>query len=136
MSVWLIVTSADHVARGVELGIVQVNHGKRAGLARMQRGDTIVYYSPTSTRGGAEKLQQFTALGVVDGDEIWQADEGSFQPFRRSARYMHAHAADLAPLKGQLELTSQPNWGYRLRLGLLNLSEDDAAILTAAMMAP
>lgn len=136
MRVWLIVTSADHVARGVELGIVQVNHGKRAGLARMQRGDTIVHYSPTTTRGGTVKLQQFTALGTVDGDKIWQADEGSFHPFRRSAHYLHTQAAELLPLKGQLELTSQPNWGYRLRLGLLTLSDNDAAILKAAMMAP
>ncbi len=35
---WIGVVSYEHVQREVELGIAQFNHGKRAALARMQRG--------------------------------------------------------------------------------------------------
>ncbi|MEJ1231140.1 MAG: EVE domain-containing protein [Galbitalea sp.] len=55
MSAWLGVVSRSHVERGVDLGIAQVMHGKRAGLARMKPGDWLVYYShapptPTASR--------------------------------------------------------------------------------------
>ena len=43
---WIIVASKDHVMRGVTLGFAQAGHGKRSGLARMHKGDMVVYYSP------------------------------------------------------------------------------------------
>ena len=36
---WLGVVSREHVLRGVEVGIVQVNHGKRTPLERLSPGD-------------------------------------------------------------------------------------------------
>ncbi len=36
---WIVVASKDHVARGVEAGIAQACHGKRAPLQRMQPDD-------------------------------------------------------------------------------------------------
>jgi hypothetical protein len=56
VTAWLGVVSAEHVARGVSLGIAQ--------------------------------LRQFTAVGRVSGDDIWQGDEGSFHPFRRAVDYL------------------------------------------------
>ena len=86
MTAWLGVVSADHVARGVELGIAQIGHGKKAGLARMDAGDLLVVYSPRRTLGGAS-LQAFTAVGRVVDDQLWQADEGDFRPWRRRVDY-------------------------------------------------
>ena len=136
MTAWLGVVSAEHVARGVERGIAQIGHGKRAGLARMRRGDTLIYYSPTRRLGDGVPLRQFTAVGTVSGDEIWQADEGEFHPFRRALEYRNAHPVALATLKDVLELTKQPNWGYHLRRGLITLSTTDAESIEAAMMRP
>lgn len=134
MTAWLGVASADHVARGVRLGIAQIGHGTRAGLARMRRGDTLIYYSPTRRLGDGVPLRQFTAIGVISGDEIWQADEGDFHPFRRAIDYRAARPAAIEPLKHELQLTATPNWGYRLRRGLLTLGDVDAEIIDAAMM--
>ncbi|NNN08957.1 MAG: EVE domain-containing protein [Acidimicrobiaceae bacterium] len=134
MTAWSGVVSRDHVHRGVELGIGQIGHGKRAGLARMKRGDWLIYYSPRSSLESYELLQSFTAIGVVADDEIWQADEGDFKPWRRRVNYvMNATETPIRPLTGILAITSFPNWGYQLRRGLLMLSDADFTIIQGAM---
>jgi hypothetical protein len=134
MTGWLGVVSAEHVRRGVGLGIAQIGHGKRAGLARMAAGDTLIYYSPRERINDGPALKSFTAIGTVTDDEIWQADEGSFRPFRRRVTYdLSAHPVEIDTLKGELDLTSAPNWGYALRRGLVQLSEDDVARIRLAM---
>ncbi len=134
MSAWLGVVSAEHVRRGVSLGIAQIGHGKRAGLARMHEGDTLVYYSPVEQLGDSSPLRQFTAIGTIADDVIWQADENGFMPFRRKVRYENADPVCLDGVKELLTLTSTPNWGYQLRRGLIALDPDDVAVLRAAML--
>jgi hypothetical protein len=133
VNAWLGVVSAEHVRRGVNLGIAQIGHGKRAGLARMKAGDTLVYYSPVERLGDGTPLRRFTALGTVADDEIWQADEGDFKPFRRRVRYEHATPVDVESVRNLLLLTASPNWGYQLRRGLIPLEEADVQILRSRM---
>ncbi|NNN09364.1 MAG: EVE domain-containing protein [Acidimicrobiaceae bacterium] len=134
MSAWLGVVSRDHVRRGVENGIAQIGHGERTGLARMKRGDWLIYYSPSSSLENNEPLQSFTAIGVVADDEICQADEGGFKPWRRRVNYVtNATETPIRPLIGILVMTSTPNWGYQLRRGLLMLSDADFTIIQGAM---
>jgi hypothetical protein len=136
MTAWLGVVSADHIGRGVELGIAQVGHGKRSGLARMRPGDHLVYYSPRDTLGGVP-LQAFTAIGRVADDEVWQADEGDFSPWRRRVAYQtSARTVPLASVRHRLELTSGRHWGHQFRRGLVPLSDRDAEVLAAAMDGP
>lgn len=134
MSGWLGVVSAAHVRRGVELGFAQLGHGRRSGLAKLKQGDTLVYYSPVETLGDRKPLQEFTALGVIEDDEVWQADEGDFHPFRRRVRYEHCLPVSLDAVRPQLHLTTAPNWGYQLRRGLIALDEHDVAALREAML--
>ncbi len=134
MGAWLGVVSAEHVRRGVELGIAQIGHGKRSGLARMTPGDTLVYYSPVERLGDGTPLRQFTALGTVADDEIWQADDGDFHPFRRRVAYENVRPVPLQEVKDRLLLTASPNWGYQLRRGLLPLEEQDLAVLRGAFL--
>ncbi|PYI66708.1 EVE domain-containing protein [Arthrobacter livingstonensis] len=133
MNAWLGVISAEHVRRGVALGIGQIGHGKRPGLARMRTGDTLVYYSPVEKTGDRTPLQQFTAIGDIADDEIWQADEGTFKPFRRRVRYLDATPVALVAVRDQLHLTAEANWGYQLRRGLIPLDDHDAVVLRNAM---
>ena len=133
MTAWLGVVSADHVARGVGLGIAQIGHGRKAGLARMRAGDRLVYYSPRDTPGGAP-LQAFTAFGRVMDDELWQADEGGFRPWRRKVAYeASARTVPLDEVRAELELTRGTHWGHQLRRGLVPLSDHDARIVADAM---
>ena len=134
MNTWLGVASAEHVRRGVSLGIAQIGHGKRAGLARMTEGDILVYYSPTEHLGDRAKLQRFTALGTVADSEIRQADEGDFKPFRRRIRYESVRSLPLQEVGSLLDLTADPHWGYQLRRGLIPLSLHDREILWQLMV--
>lgn len=134
MTAWLGVVSAQHVRRGVSLGIAQIGHGKRAGLARMHAGDTLIYYSAREGMREGAVLRQFTAIGTVADDEIWQADEGDFKPFRRRVSYeASARPVGVDSLSGRLDLTAEPNWGYQLRLGLVQLTDRDAQVIREAM---
>ncbi len=135
MNHWLGVVCRDHVHRGTERGIAQLGHGRRDGLARLTAGDGFVYYSPrTSLRDGAP-LQAFTALGVVADDEIWQAHEGDFRPWRRRIDYLPDVTE--TPIRSlSLDLTAQPGWGIQLRRGLVPLTAGDFDRIRTAMLAP
>jgi hypothetical protein len=128
---WLGVVCRDHVRRGVTQGVAQLGHGKRDGLARLSPGDWLVYYSPRTSLRDGEVLQEFTAIGEVADPEIWQADEGSFKPWRRRVRYVPSAAVAIRDLP--LDLTAKPNWGYQLRRGLIPLSEHDFRAIRSAM---
>ena len=132
MNHWLGVVCRDHVRRGTERGIAQLGHGKRDGLARLTAGDWLVYYSPrTSLRDGAP-LQAFTALGVVADDEIWQAHEGHFHPWRRRIHYL-PNVVETPIRSLGLAFTAQPGWGVQLRRGLVQLTDDDFRRIHEAM---
>ncbi len=131
---WLGVVSRAHVRRGVERGIAQIGHGKQNGLRRMSEGDWLVYYSPREGIREGEVVKGFTAIGKLPDDEIWQAADGDFKPWRRRVDYRpDAREIPISELSHELELTASPNWGYSLRRGLLELSSKDFAVIDAAM---
>jgi hypothetical protein len=131
---WLGVVSRDHVLRGVEEGIAQIGHGRSAGLQRMSAGDGFVYYSPRDAYPKGAPVKAFTAVGRVTDDEVWQADEGDFKPWRRRIDYeSEATPVPIADLRDRLDLTAAPNWGYALRRGLIELSAADFALIHEAM---
>jgi hypothetical protein len=134
MTAWLGVVCRDHVRRGTERGIAQLGHGKRDGLARLTAGDWLVYYSPRTSLRDGEPLQAFTAVGRVADDEIWQAHEGDFHPWRRRVDYLPG--AVETPIRTlRLDLTARPGWGNLLRRGLVRLSDEDFERISAAMRA-
>jgi hypothetical protein len=131
---WLGVVSRDHVLRGVEKGIAQIGHGKSTGLRRMSAGDGFVYYSPRDAYPKGAPVKAFTAIGRVTDDEVWQADEGEFKPWRRRIDYERgAIEVPIADLSDRLDLTAKPNWGYALRRGLVEITPKDFALIQAAM---
>ncbi len=133
MSAWLGVVSRSHVEHGVDLGIAKVMHGKRAGLARMKPGDWLVYYSPRTEYPNGEPLKAFTAIGQIVDDDIRQAEEGDFRPFRRRVDYLPlGREVPVAEVSEQLELTADSNWGYQLRRGLIPLSDADLRVIRDA----
>jgi EVE domain len=134
MNAWLGIVSREHVRRGVALGIAQIGHGKRAGLARMAPGDWLVYYSPRNALGEPATLRTFTAIGQIADKELWQADEGDFKPWRLGVTYVaDAVEVPLLELQSRLDLCAEPNWGYQLRRGLVPLSGHDLEQVRAAM---
>lgn len=130
---WLGVVSRAHVQRGVAGGFAQLCHGKAQPLRRMRRGDWLIYYSPAIEMGGAP-LRAFTAIGQVEGEEIYRYDMGGgFIPYRRDVRYFEAKEAMLDMIKQELKFCAGPNWGMALRRGHLPLDAADFATIAAAM---
>jgi hypothetical protein len=132
------VVQREHVRRGVALGIAQANHGSRAALEQMGESDGLVYYSPKTDIDG-EPLKQFTAIGRIADDEVYQADElGNFRPWRRRIDYdLDAIDTSIRPLLPVLDLTrDNPNWGYQLRRGLLEISRRDFEVIRQQMRRP
>jgi hypothetical protein len=132
---WIAVASAEHVRRGHREGFMQVCHGKAAPLRRVKPGSRVVYYSPTETFGGSDRLQAFTALGLVRDVETYQVDMGGgFQPFRRDIDWLKTKPALIKPLLDQLELTKgQRNWGQKFRFGLVAIGTRDMTVIAEAM---
>jgi EVE domain len=132
---WIAVASAERVRIGRSKGFMQVCHGKAAPLRRIQPGDGIVYYSPTSVFRGKDQLQSFTAIGAVRDGAPYQADvDGGFMPFRRDVDWHRGDETPIKPLVGRLEFTTgKRNWGFQLRFGLFEISEHDMAMIAAAM---
>jgi len=129
------VASAAHVRRGRAEGFMQVCHGKAAPLRRVSPGDRVVYYSPATEFHGKDRLQAFTAIGVVKPGDCYKADMGGgFHPFRRDVDWLAAREAPIAPLLDALTFTAgKRNWGYAFRFGLLEISNADMHTIAQAM---
>ena len=140
---WLVIAAAEHVALGLSGGFVQVCHGKHSPLRRIQPGDRVVCYSPNRRYSAShasrakDRLQAFTAIGTVKESAPYQADMGGgFHPFRRDVAWHEAELTPLAALQGALAFTQGKNWGYRLRQGLVEISDADMTAIAEAMFRP
>jgi EVE domain len=141
---WIAVASAEHARRGRDActdsnnGFMQVCHGKRAPLARVQPGDRVAYYAPTLTMGGKDKLQSFVSIGIVQSADPYAFDMGGgFVPFRRDVKYLQADETPIAPLLDDFEFVEdRQRWGYKFRFGLFKISDHDMQLIATAMNAP
>ena len=133
---WLIVVSKNHVQNGVRWGIAQANHGKAAPLKRMRVRDGIVYYSPKVEFEGNEKLQAFTAIGEVTGDDVYQFDMGGgFVPYRRDVKYKDCVEVPIQPLIPSLTfIKDKTSWGYMFRFGFFEIPKVDFDLIASQML--
>jgi EVE domain len=134
---WIAVASAEHVRIGRSQGFMQVCHGKAAPLRRLAPGDRVAYYSPTATFGGEDRLQAFTAIGIVAPGSPYQAEiRGGVRVFRRDVLWSEAIETPVRPLLECLSFArDNRNWGYQLRFGLFRIEDEDMRIIAAAMRA-
>jgi EVE domain len=134
---WIAVASAEHVRIGRAQGFMQVNHGKVGPLRRIRPGDRVVYYSPNDKFQAKDRYQSFSAVGVVEQGEPYQADMGAgLVAFRRNVRWSVALEVPIAPLLEQLEFSAgKRNWGYQMRFGLFQISDHDMQIIVRSMSA-
>ncbi|MFF0345234.1 EVE domain-containing protein [Kribbella sp. NPDC004875] len=136
---WLGVISADHTRRAVDGGFIQLNHGKRYGVARLRKGDGFAIYSPTERYGEKRPLRAFTALGIVADETPYRAEpmdmgsHGVVQPWRRRIEFFPVRRMPVGDL--DLELTRGSKWGYQLRRGLVQLTPGDFDALREQMVA-
>lgn len=134
---WCGVVSKEHIMRGIASGFCQVCHGKRAPIARMSKGDGIVFYSPVIKFQGDEKCQKFTAIGRVIDDHPYQFQmTQDFTPFRRNIEYyIDTIDAPIHPMLKKLSFTCDiKSWGYPFRRGHFEITASDFQLVAQSMM--
>jgi hypothetical protein len=134
---WVLVASKDHVKNGLAEGIAQACHGKGTPLKRMRKNDFILYYSGKQTLGKAQLCQQFTAIGKVADDEIYQLQVSeSFCPSRRSIAFMPSKDVSILPLINELNfIQNKKSWGYPFRFGFFEIQKQDFDLISSKMLA-
>lgn len=134
---WIIVASKDHVKTGVAEGIAQACHGKASPLKRMRKGDFVVYYSGKETFGKTDKCQQFTAIGKVKDEEVYQFKMSEdFCPSRRKIDFFESEDVSILPLIDDLTfIQNKKKWGAPFRFGLLEIPEEDFKLISSKMLA-
>lgn len=133
---WIIVASKNHTNVGKELGIAQACHGKATPLKRMQKGDFVIYYSNKEEFGKTTVCQQFTAIGQVKDDEVYQVEMSpDFFPFRRNISYFESQDISILPLIPLLDfIPNKKSWGYPFRFGILEIGENDFKLIASQML--
>jgi len=99
-------------------GFIMANHGRRAPLARMSPGDSVIIYSPTTTYPHGRPLRAVTIVGEVTGEEPEPSDvipDG----FRRAAHLDEIEPLPLEDIREHLPVS-------RLRFGFFELDAADA----------
>ena len=127
--------SRDHVLIGKQDGIIQAGHGKKAPLEKLSKGDFVIFYSPKTSLSGRETLQNFTAIAGIKDEKIYQVVlTNTFRPFRRNAEYFDCNEIPIRPLIADLEfIENKKSWGFKFRLGLFEISENDFRLISARM---
>lgn len=132
---WVNTISLEHVRRGVAGGFTQADHGRSTRLSRLRPGDRIVFYSPRSDYPDGEPLQEFTACGVVTGNDVYQVEiTPDFHPWRRDVAFFECTPAPIRPLLGTLSfIPDGRNWGFTFRRGLFQIPSADYDRIVTAM---
>ena len=133
---WIISASKDHVKNGIAQGIAQTCHGKAKPLQRMRKGDFVIYYSGKQTLGKPEKCQEFTALGKILDEEIYQHQvSGDFCPSRRNVEFLPCTDLSISPLINDLQfIQDKQKWGYPFRFGILEINQHDFDLVSSQML--
>jgi hypothetical protein len=102
---------------------VMANHGKRAPLTRMSRGDGILIYSPTTAYPGGDPLRAVTVVGEVTGDQP-EPSGVIAGGFCRPANLREIQPLPLEQIRGHLPVS-------KLRFGFFELDAADAKVILA-----
>ena len=102
----------------------------------MKKGDLVIYYSSKQTFGKPEKCQEFTALGKVSDDEIYQQQVSEdFCPSRRNIEFLQCKDTSILPLIDDLQfIQNKKRWGYPFRFGMLEINKHDFDLISSQML--
>jgi hypothetical protein len=133
---WVIVASKDHVKNAIAEGIVQTCHGKASPLKRMKPNDFVICYSGKQTLGKTDKCQEFTAIGQVKDEEVYQFQmTADFCPFRRNITFFEHQDTSILPLINDLQfIQNKQSWGYPFRFGFFEINRHDFDLISSQML--
>jgi hypothetical protein len=130
------VASKDHVKKGIAEGIAQACHGKSSPLKRMRKDDVVIYYSGKQILGKPDKCQEFTAIGKIADDEVYEFQVSEdFCPSRRHIDFIQSEDISILPLIDDLEfIQNKKSWGYPFRFGFFEINQNDFNLISSKML--
>jgi len=133
---WIITASKEHVKKGVEGGFAQACHGKATPLKKMKKGDYVIYYSSKQYFDKKDKCQEFTAIGQVMSNHIYQFEmTPEFCPSRIDIDFLKSQDISIRPLIKDLDfIPNKQKWGYPFRWGTLQINKHDFQIISNLML--
>lgn len=134
---WIVVASKDHVKIAEAGGFIQANHGKRAPMKKLNKGDQVICYSSKKTLGESTPYQKFTAIGVITDDEpyIGIMQGGNFKPYRRNVAFHECKEADIKPLISSLSfIKNKAKWGFPFMRGFFEIPASDFQCIANNML--
>jgi hypothetical protein len=102
----------------------------------MRKGDFVLFYSGKQTLSRTDKCQEFTAIGKVIDDEVFQFQVSEdFCPSRRNIEFLPAEDISIVPLIDQLEfIQNKKSWGYPFRFGFFEINQHDFDLISSQML--
>ncbi|AUC76188.1 EVE domain-containing protein [Olleya sp. Bg11-27] len=133
---WIITASKDHVKNGVLGGFAQACHGKATPLKKIKKGDYVIYYSSKTYFDKKDKCQEFTAIGQVKSNTIYQFEmTPDFCPFRIDIDFKKSKDLSILPLINNLSfIQNKQKWGYPFRWGTLQINDSDFKLISNLML--
>lgn len=133
---WIITASKDHVEKGLEGGFAQAGHGKSSPLKKMKRGDSVIFYSSKEYFDKKDKCQEFTAIGKVKSNDIYQVEmTPGFCPFRIDIDFFESKDVPIRPLINELDfIPNKQKWGYPFRWGTIQINQHDFELISNKML--
>lgn len=104
----------------------------------MGKGDGLIFYSPREDMQAGDRVQAFTAIGMIADDAPYQVDvTPDFRPWRRKMEFLPSAEAPIQPLIEELEfIRNKKSWGVMFRRGLVEIGEADFKRIARAMSVP
>jgi len=132
---WIVTVSKEHVLKGVEWGIMQICHGKKAPLKRIKKGDFVIFYSSKNSMEDKTPYQKFTAIAHTNDDIIYTYKMSeNFEPYRRKVTFLITKETEIRPLIDDLEfIQNKKRWGYPFRYGIVEISKNDFNLIVSKM---
>lgn len=134
---WICVVSREDALVARATDAVRLSATGEQRLRRLRAGDGVLLYSPREQNKTGEKVQRFTAVGVVTGVAPYQRDDdlhGSW--FRDVVFDRPTGEVQVRPLLGALSFVRDAEgWGIVFRPGFLSVTQADFDLVRRHMAA-
>lgn len=135
---WLTTAAKEHVDIVKEKGYTQVNMGPKEPLEHMNKGDMILYYSPTIYFEKPDSIcQQFTGIAQVSDDVIYPQDPANPVRWRRNANYFECEPHHAAQFHKQVNfLQKHQEWIHAFLQPVFEISPKDFQTIAQKILLP
>lgn len=135
---WVSNAAQEHVNLVREKGYTQVNNGPKEPLEQMNKGDWIVYYSPTLLFERPDTpCHTFSGISCLVDDTIYPQDPTNPVRWRRNAQYFDCKPQHVKELHQHLDFMKQyEHWLESFTQSIFEISRSDFTTIANKIIIP